>query len=133
MSNSMLYAVNVSTQNVPVGSNIVFNQIVRRFGKNVRMLGNEIVTSGAGYYGVNVNVTFSDTASGTATITLNKDGIPVPGASTTVTTGTAAASHSVSLAGIITRNMCCKESVLTVNVTGTGINVNTASISVEKI
>lgn len=133
MSRSALYAANTGDQTIAVNGVINFGNIVRRYGCNTNMSGGNPTLSGAGYYAVDANITFADTAAGTATIQLYANGVPIPGAMAQITTGTAGVVHSISIPAIV-RNTCgCLDNTITAVVTGVAIDVTNAAIEIEKI
>ena len=129
---SCLYAANTNTQAVAVNGVISFGNVVRRFGNNVGISGGNVIMNGAGYYDIDTNITFADTAAGTATIQLYANGTAIPGALAQITTGTANAVHSISIPAVV-RNTCCADNIITAVVTGVAISVTNAAIVVEKI
>lgn len=130
MSKSAIYTVNSNVTAVAAGGVIPVGSIVRRFGCNIDVSGQGIITKGNGYYKTNATVSFEGTAAGTATIQLYKDGVAVPGALATRTTADGTV-YDVTLIAI-TRNMDCNASVLTVVVSGVAVDVNNLAITVEK-
>lgn len=128
MSKSILYAANVASQTVPVGSKISFGSPVRKYGGNITLRNGDIVIEGAGYYDIDVNITY--TGIGNATFTVYQDGVAISGATTTNTLITNA-TGSVSIP-VIARTYCCKPSVITVEVSGIEVTISNASVVVEK-
>lgn len=80
MARSLIYTSNETVQALAVGSTIDLGNVVRRFGQNIKLNGNAINISGAGYYKVSANITFTGTTAGVATVTMLKDGVPYTGA-----------------------------------------------------
>jgi len=130
MSKSVIYSANTNSQSVvATGSVINFGSIVRRYGQNLNLSGGNVVTSGIGYYNVDVNVSFTVASGTTATIQIFKDGVAVEGAEAILTTGTN--TYQATIPCLI-RNNCCCESIITVVISGVGATVINASIVVEK-
>lgn len=132
MSKSALYLANTLPQSVAIDGIINFGTIIRRYGSNLTAIGGNAVLKGAGYYKIDANVTFSDTASGEAAIALFADGVPIPGATASITTGTASAVHSFTIPAVA-RVTCCKPVVITAAVSGVAIDVENAAMVVEKL
>lgn len=131
MSKSILYAVSSVAQSVvSTGSNITYENLVRKAGCNVALSGGNIVTKGEGYYDVYANLTFTATAAGTAIVRLSKDGVAIPGASAEFTTAENS-TYAISIPCVI-RNSCCRESNVVVNISGVAGTVVNASIEVKK-
>lgn len=128
---SAIYAVNSAPQILAVDSVVNFGTIIRRYGCGCALVGGNIVLNSAGYYDVDVNLNLTGTAAGPVTITLEKDGVPIPGASATITTAAAGLAH-VTIPAII-RQICPCEATITAVISQNGVQVDTASISVEKI
>lgn len=119
---SEIYTVN---KNVAVAENgtVPFGTIVRRYGRNVQMDGTGIVLVGAGYYDIDVTMTYAPTAEGDVTLQLLQDGTPIPGASVTV--AASAASNVALPVSTVVRNFgCCNTTVITAQVSAAGTAVN---------
>lgn len=127
---SALYAANTASQTVAVGGAINFGAPIRRYGNNINVAGSSIRLNGAGYYDVDLNVTFTAGA-GTTTIALYKDGVVVPGATASFTT-VADTTYQVTIPAIV-RDTCCAESNLAAVVSGTALIISNAAVAVEKI
>jgi hypothetical protein len=83
--NSLLYALTNSTSSITSGSTIPLSTIVRRYGQNVNLSGNNISLKGRGYYTVEVSATLAAVAEGNLSVMVLQDGVAVPGANATVT------------------------------------------------
>lgn len=130
MSRSAIYTANTNTNSVTDGNSIPLGNIIRRFGCNLDLNGTEILLKGTGYYDVDTNISFTGTATGSTTITIYKDGVAVPGA--TVTRVTAADTTYQESIPALVRNTCCRESTLSLVVTGTTVNVTNVGVVVER-
>lgn len=131
MSNAVLYLANTNAQSVAVNGNVNFGNVVRRYG-NIAAAAGYPILKGQGYYLINANITFTDTAAGTATITIMADGVAIPGATATITTGTGSANHNMTIPAVV-RLTCCKATTITAVLTGSAINVTNAAVVVEKL
>lgn len=127
---SALYGANTASQAVAVGGAINFGNVIRRFGNNINLNGPNVTLSGAGYYDIDTNFTFT-AAAGTATITLYKNGVPIPGATISRTTA-ADTIYTVSIPAIV-REVCCAGSAITAVLSGVAGTFTDAAIVVEKI
>lgn len=127
--NALLYATNTNAQTLTANQSVNFGAPVRRYGRNINMLGGSVTVNGEGYYTVFANVTFEPIAAGTATLQIYENGIAIPGANETITV-TANDNYSLSIPAAI-RIKCCEEKVITAsfNVAGSAVN---ASVLVEK-
>lgn len=133
MSKSAIYTVNSTDQILAAGSTIDLGSIIRRFGQNINLNGNNIVVSGAGYYNIDVQVTITGTTAGTATITLMKDNVAVQGAN---------ASYSLAVGDVTTIGInalireygcCCNNtSNLSLMISGIGATINNVAVVIEK-
>lgn len=133
MLKSLLYAVNTLSQAViATGSPINFGAAIHDCGNNVAVIGGDVIVRGAGYYSIDTNITLVATGAGTAVVTLYKDGMSIPGATQSITIGTAADNVSLTVPAII-RQSCCRESVITAEITGIVGNITNAAILVEKV
>lgn len=131
MSKAVLYAANTNAQTVVVsGTTINFGNIVRRYGCNCYLSGGNATVEGSGYYAVDANVSFTGSA-GTVLVQLYEDGVAIPGASGTLIIA-ANGVGSITIPTIV-RQRCCKESVITANISGTAGTVTNASIRVIKL
>lgn len=127
MSKSVIYAANTVSQ---TGSVIDFGNIIRRYGCNLKLSGGNIEVTGAGYYDLDVNITFLASGAGTATIQVYFDGVAVPGAKVTFTTESAT-NYAISIPSIIKQNCNCTGTIAVV-ISGVAGNVSNAGIVVEK-
>lgn len=128
---SALYAANTGQQTIPVGGTISFGNVVRRFGQNIIMSGDGVLTKGAGYYKIDTNFSIIAGAAGTLVITLFKDGMPITGA-TASHVATSGSEYTISIPAII-KNSCCLESNISAVVSGVNATVDNAAISVVKV
>lgn len=128
---SALYAANTAEQTIATGGFVNFGTPIRRFGQNINIAGGAVILSGQGYYEIATNITFSPNGAGPVTVTILKDGVPIPGAVFQRTTA-----NGLIYSGeipVIVRIQCCKESVISVEMTGATNTVTNAAIVVEKI
>lgn len=130
MATSILYAANTIPQDVAIGENINFGTPVRRYGKNITMSGGNILTSGAGYYEGDVRLDFVG-AAGTTVFTVMENGVPIPGAKIAITTAAGTAYNAT--IPFVTRNKCCLDGIISVEVSGASITDATVAIVVEKV
>lgn len=129
--NAIIYAgTNNTITTVATGTVIPFTNIVRRYGKNLKISGGNVVINGSGYYNGTVNITYTGSAAGTITFTVYKDGVVVPYATVSATTA-ADVINAVAIPFVI-RDTCCCESTITVVASGAVVDVTNAGIVVEK-
>lgn len=132
MSRALLYAANTTPQTVvTTGSVINFGSVVRHCGCNCTLSGGNAEVAGVGYYTVDTNISFTGTAASTVLVQLYEDGIAVPGANSTVTIA-ANGIGSVTIPAVV-RQRCCKDSVITTNISGLNGTVTNASVRVIKL
>ena len=131
MSKSLIQVANQSNVTVADNSIIPLGSTQRRYGCNLRLSGNGIEVTGAGYYTVIADVSISPTAAGAVTVAIYNNGVQIPGA-IAYTTGTAGDPVSVSL-NCTVRQMCCDsaDNLTLVLIEGAG-TVNNVSMRVEK-
>lgn len=130
MAASILYAANTVPQDVAIGGLINLGTPVRRYGKNITMSGGNIQTSGAGYYNGDVRLDFVG-AAGTTIFTVMENGMPIPGAKIAITTAAATAYNAT--IPFVTRNKCCLDGTISVEVTGAAITDATVAVVIEKL
>lgn len=128
---SALYAANTQSQTLVTGGTVNFGSIVRKYGCNLEMSGGNPVVAGYGYYGIDVNISFTAGDAGDVIIALYKDGTPITGAKST-TAVAASSAYSVSIPAII-REACNCESTVTVTVSGVPVVVDNAAVVIEKL
>ena len=130
--NSAIYCANTSKQTLVEGGAIPFGGVVRRFGKNIQMDGQNIVLMGSGYYDVVVSATLSPAATGDVSIQLYQDGVAVQGATASATV--AAANDLVDLViPCLVRNCGCDcNTVLSLVVDAAGTLENLGTV-VKKV
>ena len=131
MSKSLIQVANQSNVTVADNSIIPLGSTQRRYGCNLRLSGNGIEVTGAGYYTVIADVSISPTAAGAVKVAIYNNGVQIPGA-IAYTTGTAGDPVSVSL-NCTVRQMCCDsaDNLTLVLIEGAG-TVNNVSMRVEK-
>jgi hypothetical protein len=129
MSRSLIQVTNQYNQTLEDNSVISLDSVLRRYGCNLRLVGNAIEVVGEGYYKVDACVTATPTAEGTVTVALYKDGVPVPGA---VGSQTGTGPMTIPLIDTI-RLMCCDgaSNLTLVLEEGAGV-VSNVSLRVEK-
>jgi len=133
---SAMYTANTTNQTLTAGSTVDLGSIIRRFGQNINLNGDDINVSGAGYYDINAEFVLTGTATSaaTTTITLMKDGVGVQGATTSVSMA-AGDVVTVGINALVREYGCCcdNNSNLSFLISGTGAIVNNASVVVEKV
>jgi len=135
MSKSVLYAVNSNAQTVLPNGVINLGTPVRRYGCNLNMSNGNLEVVGAGYYGIDVNITATVTGTGLATVSLYKDGVAISGASQSVTVGTTGDVVSFNIPCEIRMGCCpCNVDQITAVLSGaiTSASVTNASILARK-
>lgn len=135
MSKSLIYTVNLATQNLADNGIINPGTVMRRFGPNLGLSGNAIQIVGNGYYEINANFIIAPTATTPVTVTAYLDGVAIPGAIATGAVSTADNPITLPINAIFRlANKCCNNfSTLTFVVSDTTSNISNAAIIVEKI
>ena len=135
MSQSIIYLVNSSTQEVSDNGIINPGTIVRKYGQNLNLSGNGIQVAGSGYYDITASFTIVPTETGEVTVTLLKDGVAVPGATATETAAAAGDYVNLSVIGIVRESCYCCDgmSSLTFLLTGIDSSVVNSAIKGEKL
>jgi hypothetical protein len=139
---SLLYATSTSTTSITSGSNVQFNKIVRRYGRNIVLNNYTPVIAGRGYY--NIDTVFTGVAStavastaGTVTLALYQDDVQIPGATVTTTVAAGDTIGSSLSTLICLKGCCCNEaatSVVTLVVSGAGdVTPSNAAIRIIKV
>lgn len=132
MAKSMIQLYNPSTQAVDVNGVINPGTTVRRFGCNLRQVGNGVEVNGEGYYGIYAAVSVAATAAGPVSVGILENGVQIPGAITTTYQATAAQPVAVPIVGTLRKGCSSGASVLTaVLLEGAG-NVESLSWKVVK-
>lgn len=134
---SLLYATSTSTTSLTSGSNVQFNKIVRRYGRNIVLNNYTPVIAGRGYYNIDTVFTGVAFTAGTVTLALYQDDVQIPGATVT-TTVAAGDTIGLSLSALIClKGCCCNEaatSVVTLVVSGAGdVTPSNAAIRIIKV
>lgn len=134
---SLLYATSTSTTSLTSGSNVQFNKIVRRYGRNIVLNNYTPVIAGRGYYNIDTVFTGVASTAGTVTLALCQDDVQIPGATVT-TTVAAGDTIGLSLSTLIClKGCCCNEaatSVVTLVVSGAGdVTPSNAAIRIIKV
>lgn len=112
------------------GTVIPFSNVVRRYGRNLKVSGGNVVIDGAGYYRGVVNITYVGTAIGDLNVRVYQDGVPIPYAiasATSIVGGTAQIGIPFEI-----KESCCHESTITVVASGVVVNVTNSAILIEK-
>ena len=133
MSKSAIYTQNSTTQALAVGSTISLGSILRRFGANLNLSGNNsIVVCGGGYYSVNATITLVGTTAGTATVSLFKDGVEYVTSSVSLAVGDVV---TIPLTALIREFGCCcdNNSNLTFVLGGVAESISNISVVAERI
>lgn len=129
--NSLIYAgSNVPVLTLATGTIVPFNNIVRRYGKNMTVSGGNVIINGAGYYKGIVNITYEGSGAGTVEFTVYKDGVEIPYATVEATTASDVI-NSVAIPFAI-RETCCKEATITVVASGVAVEISNSAIEIEK-
>lgn len=134
MSKSAIYTSNTSAQALAVGSTISLGTIIRRFGQNVRLSGDAIYISGAGYYDIDASFTVTATNAGTVEIYAMKDNVAIPGAIASVSLAVGDVA-TISINALVREFGCCADnnSPITFVIGGTAETITNASVVVERI
>lgn len=134
MSKSLIQVANQSTQAVAEQSIISLGSTQRRFGCNLRLSGNGIEVSGAGYYIIDADVSVAPTAAGAVTVAVYNNGVQIPGAIAYGSVSTAANPTTLSINTTVRQGCCCDsaDNLTLVLIAGTG-NVQNVSMRVEKV
>ena len=124
-NNSAATAV-AAGQVVPLGS------AIHGYGKSIRLNGNSISISGAGYYDVNVSVSAAVTGTDAVTIQLYDNGVAIPGAYGTATPGAAGAVVNIAFPWLFRKEGCgCRLDNLTL-VADQAVTVNNVIVFVDQ-
>lgn len=126
MGRSLIQTVNQSEQAVAENGIFALGTVQRRYGKDLRLSGNGIEATGAGYFTIAASVSIAPTAAGAATVALFDNGVQIPGA---IAYGTAAAAGdpvNLAIISTIRRGCCCAgaDSLTLVLVEGAGTAQN---------
>lgn len=136
MSKSLGYYTYTGVQEVSAGGMLPLTNVVRQYGRNVRLNNNKVIVSGqcndpvAGYYNVHVNATLTASAEGTVTVSLFQDGDLVQGA---VQTSSAAENGIVNFGFTAPVRVFCGQSQSTLALYVNGQQVNTMNVSMEVV
>ena len=135
MSKSTIYVANTSTQTATPNSTIELGSIIRRFGPNLDLSGNNIQINGCGYYDVDASFTIAPTAEGEVTVTAFRNNVAIPGATATETAAAAGDSLNLSLSAVIREGCNCCDGVSNLNfvLTGTQSSITNVAVVVEKL
>ena len=128
---SAMQATNAIPQDVDIGGTVNFGTIVRRYGKNINLVGGNVVTNGIGYYEHNMTVDFTG-AAGDTILQAYENGVAIPGARVVRTTG-AGTVYSITMPTFLTRNKCCNEKTITLEISGAAVTDLTANVASVKI
>lgn len=133
MSKSLIQVSNQSTQAVEEDSIISLGTTQRRYGCNLRLSGNGIEVTGAGYYKIDGTVSVAPTAVGPVTVAVYDNGSPIPGLVAYDYAATAEQPVTVPLIGTIRQGCACNgaDNLTVVLVEGAGDVVN-ISLRIEK-
>lgn len=133
MAKSLIQTSNQTTQNVNENSIIDLGTVIRRYGCNLRLVGNGIEAVGEGYYEITGAISVSPTTPGPVTVAIYDNGVQIPGAIAYGTT--AAADDVVTLPLVTTIRQGCRcqgiDSLTAVLVEGAG-EVSNISLKVVK-
>ena len=128
MSKALIYAVTSTQQLVEDNGTVSFDTIVRKSGNALNLWGGNVMTSEAGYYRVNVNVTVLSTAAEDVEAIVMLNGVAVPGASASFTSTAANQYGTLTIPCIIRTYGCAMSapSVITVQVNNAATVTNAA-------
>ena len=132
MSKSAIYIINTTSGTaISAGGTYPINQVVRRFGCDLKSNGSGISASNSGYYKVDANITAIATSAGIVTATLLNNGVAVPGATASVT-ATEGATVNLPIDSIVRVNCCGNSADLTIEI-GSAITTVNASMTASKL
>ena len=134
--NSAIHVANQATQNITSAAGtfaqVSFGNVVRRFGKNLKLDGSGILCCGSGYFDCECSVTLTPTTAGSIHAQLRQDGVPIQGA-TALITGSANTAVTIPIPPCMPRNCGCNcNSVLTLWVDAP-CTISNVSAVVEKL
>lgn len=135
MSQSVIYTVNSSAQNVAVNGTINLGTVVRKFGPNLNLSGNAVQVAGNGYYKITTSITLAPSAVGNVTVTAYKDSVAIPGAVATEAITAANNPANLSIIAVFREPCSCCEGIsnITYVLTGTAASVTNIASVVEKL
>ena len=133
MSKSLIQLANQSSQTVAANSIISLGSVQRRYGCNLRLSGNGIEVSGAGYYTVDCAVSVVPEAVGEVTVAIYNNGIQIPGAIAYGAVSTAENPTTLCINTTIRQGCCCDsaDNITLVLIEGAG-TVENVSLRMEK-
>ena len=133
MSCSLIQTANQASQIIPLNGIIPLGTTIRRYGCNIRLIGDGIEIDGEGYYKVNAAITVEPDTIGAVSVSLHDNGLPIQGA---IATGYASVADTPVTLPIITtirKGCCCSgASNLTLVLTEGAGNVTNVSLRVDK-
>ena len=114
------------------GSVVPLGSAIHGYGKSIRLNGNSISISTAGYYDIEVSVSAEVTGTDTVTIQLYDNGVAIPGALGSATPGAAGAEVNISFPWVFRKEGCgCRLDNLTL-VVSDAVTVNNVIVFVEQ-
>ena len=117
---------------VTAGSVVPLGSAIHGYGKSIRLNGNSIGISTAGYYDVEVSITAAVTGTGTPTAQLYNNGVAIPGAYGSATPGAAGATVNIAIPWLFRKEGCgCKMDNLTIRLDAAA-TVNNVIVFVEQ-
>ena len=133
MSKSLIQVANQSSQAVANNSIISLGSTQRRYGCNLRLSGNGIEVSGAGYYTIDADVSVAPTETGNVTVALYNNGVQIPGAIAYGSVSTATNPVNLCINTTIRQGCCCDsaDNITLVLIAGAG-TVQNVSVRVVK-
>lgn len=131
MSKALIQTVNAGPQAVEEMGVISLGSTVRRFGCNLRQIGDAIECAGCGYYTVTATAIAAPTAAGVVTVEMYQNGVAVPGAIASATVATADSPVTLPLVGSI-RLACEETATLTFVLTEGSGTVENIAVRVQK-
>lgn len=129
---SIAYTVLNTPTDVEAGGIVPVGTLARRYGNAIRVDGNAITLTEAGWYTIAVNMTAQPTAATTITLNVLENGAPLYGANTTTTTFVAAENAPLVIPAAVVRVFCrcCKTLTITLSEAASVVN---STITVEKV
>ena len=125
---ALIYAVHTANQPIADNGVIVFDTIVRKVGNAIQLAGGNVMTTEAGFYRGNVNLTVQTAAAEAITAQVLVNGTPIPGAEATLTSSAADEIGSMAIPFVIRTYGCCMAapSVITVQLDNAATVTNAA-------
>lgn len=132
MSSSAIYTVNQTGTSLTANSQIPVGGVVRRYGRNLKVNGNDVIMCCKGYYHVAVSAVLLPDAAGDVSILGYVNGSPYTGAINTGKAATAGDSVSLNL-NFTVRLKECEGVPLQLHLGDEAATVSNVAMTVEKI